>query len=192
MTEQKSIWVFIEQTDGRIADVSLELIGKARELADQLGYEVVGLLCGHDVDELAQDVIRHGADRVLAGRPPGARALPHAPLRPGRDHRGPPPPAGDLPLRRHAQRPRPRAARRQRPALRPDRRLHRPADRRLRRQARGPDVQGPALPDPARLRRQPHRHDRQPEHAGPRWPRSARASCACRPPTRAGPASSSR
>jgi len=65
MTEQKSVWVYIEQTDGRIADVSLELTGKARDLADQLGYEVVGLLCGHGVKELARDVIRHGADRVL-------------------------------------------------------------------------------------------------------------------------------
>ena len=50
MTEQKSIWVSIEHTDGRIADVSLELTGKARDLAGQLGYEVVGLLCWHDVE----------------------------------------------------------------------------------------------------------------------------------------------
>ena len=65
MTERKSIWVFIEHTDGQIADVSLELTGKARELADGLGYEVVGLLCGHDVDVLAEVVIHHGADRVI-------------------------------------------------------------------------------------------------------------------------------
>src|SRR5664280_2252306 len=63
--ERKRVWVFIEHADGRIADVSLELVGKARDLAGQAGYDVVGLLCGHDVDELAQDVIRHGADRVL-------------------------------------------------------------------------------------------------------------------------------
>jgi len=65
MAEQKSIWVFIEHTDGIIADVTLELIGKARELAEKLDHEVVGLLCGHGVDALAQDVIAHGADRVL-------------------------------------------------------------------------------------------------------------------------------
>jgi len=65
MTEQNSIWVFIEHTDGVIAEVSLELTGKARELADPLGYEVVGLLCGHNVDALAADVIAHGADRVI-------------------------------------------------------------------------------------------------------------------------------
>jgi electron transfer flavoprotein alpha subunit len=81
MSEQKSIWVFIEHTDGVIADVSLELTGKARELADQLSHEVVGLLCGYDVDEMAQDVIRHGADRVLLADDPELalyRTLPYA------------------------------------------------------------------------------------------------------------------
>ena len=81
MTEQQSIWVFIEHTDGHVADVSLELTGKARDLAGQLGYEVVGLLCGHGVEEMARDVIRHGADRVLlADRPELAyyRTLPYA------------------------------------------------------------------------------------------------------------------
>jgi electron transfer flavoprotein alpha subunit len=65
MSEQNSIWVFIEQTDGHIADVSLELTGKARELADQTGGEVVGLVFGHEVEPLAEQVIAHGADRVL-------------------------------------------------------------------------------------------------------------------------------
>src|SRR5450759_2532515 len=65
MTEQQSIWVFIEQVDGRVADVSLELTGRARELADPLGYEVVGLLCGHDVEDASRDFILHGSVRVL-------------------------------------------------------------------------------------------------------------------------------
>jgi electron transfer flavoprotein alpha subunit len=85
MIEQKSIWVFIEHADGRIADVSLELTGKARDLADRLGYDVVGLLCGHDVDELARDVIRHGADRVLLADHPELayyRTLPYARVAP--------------------------------------------------------------------------------------------------------------
>ena len=81
MTEQQSIWVFIEHTDGHVADVSLELTGKARDLAGQLGYEVVGLLCGHGVEELARDVNRHGADRVLLADHPELayyRTLPYA------------------------------------------------------------------------------------------------------------------
>jgi electron transfer flavoprotein alpha subunit len=79
--DQKAIWVFIEHTDGRIADVSLELVGRARELAAQLGHEVVGLLCGHHAEELARDVIRHGADRVLLADHPELahyRTLPYA------------------------------------------------------------------------------------------------------------------
>jgi electron transfer flavoprotein alpha subunit len=81
MTAQKSIWVHIEQSDGRIADVSLELIGKARDLASQLGHEVVGFLCGHGVEDLAWDVIRHGADHVLLADHPELaqyRTLPYA------------------------------------------------------------------------------------------------------------------
>jgi electron transfer flavoprotein alpha subunit len=81
VTEPSSIWVFIEQTDGRIADVSLELTGKARELADRLGSEVVGLLCGHGVETLAGDVIARGADRILLADDPELaeyRTLPYA------------------------------------------------------------------------------------------------------------------
>ncbi len=65
MNEHDAIWVFIDQTDGRIADVSLELMGRARELADRLGREAVGVLCGSGVEGLAEQVIAHGADRVL-------------------------------------------------------------------------------------------------------------------------------
>jgi electron transfer flavoprotein alpha subunit len=65
MTDHKNIWVFIEHSDDKVAEVSLELTGKARELADQVGVEVVGFLCGHNVEALAQEVIAHGADRVI-------------------------------------------------------------------------------------------------------------------------------
>ena len=81
MSEQRNVWVYIEQTDGHLADVSLELLDKARELAGRLGGEVVGLLCGHEVGELAQDVIHRGADRVLLADHPELahyRTLPYA------------------------------------------------------------------------------------------------------------------
>jgi len=81
MSERQQVWVFIEQVDGQIADVSLELVGRARELADQLGHDVVGLLCGHGVGALAGKVIAHGADRVLLADHPelaAYRTLPYA------------------------------------------------------------------------------------------------------------------
>ena len=65
MTNHHNVWVFIEQEDGKIADVSLELMGKAQELALTLGSQVWALLCGHQVGGLAEVVIQNGADRVL-------------------------------------------------------------------------------------------------------------------------------
>ena len=65
MSDNRDVWVFIEQNEGQIAEVSLELLGKGRELAATLGSSVVALLCGDQVDMLAQAVIHCGADHVL-------------------------------------------------------------------------------------------------------------------------------
>jgi electron transfer flavoprotein alpha subunit len=65
MTTNNDIWVFVEQEEGKIADVSLELLAKGQELARKLNSQVCGLLCGNNVEELAATVIHHGADRVL-------------------------------------------------------------------------------------------------------------------------------
>jgi electron transfer flavoprotein alpha subunit len=60
------IWVYMEEFKGSLAQPSLEALGVARQLAgsDQQG-RVTGLLFGHRVEGLAQDVIAHGADEVL-------------------------------------------------------------------------------------------------------------------------------
>ena len=65
MAGSKDIWVYIEQEDGKIAEVSLELLAKGRELAEILGSQVWALLFGFQIEALAQKVIHHGADRVL-------------------------------------------------------------------------------------------------------------------------------
>lgn len=81
MTDKRNVWIFIEQDEGKLADVSLELLGKAHELAQILDSEVWALLCGYQVGELAQTVIHHGADRVLLADHPELelyRTLPFA------------------------------------------------------------------------------------------------------------------
>lgn len=65
MTENRNVWVFIEQEEGKLADVSLELLGKGRELADTLGSQLWGLVCGHGIADLPEKIIQHGADHVL-------------------------------------------------------------------------------------------------------------------------------
>lgn len=61
----KDILVFMEQTDGVLEGVSLEVLGKAREIADKLGVSVVALLLGHDASGIADETARRGADLVL-------------------------------------------------------------------------------------------------------------------------------
>jgi electron transfer flavoprotein alpha subunit len=63
--ESAGIWVFAEQRHGQIAPVSLELLGKARELADDSGQQLTAILFGHKIEELATSLVHHGADRVL-------------------------------------------------------------------------------------------------------------------------------
>ncbi|MBN1512444.1 MAG: electron transfer flavoprotein subunit alpha/FixB family protein [Phycisphaerae bacterium] len=58
------VWVFAEQEDESLSDVSLELCGKARELADRLGVKVGAVLPGWNVRELSYRLIAHGADKV--------------------------------------------------------------------------------------------------------------------------------
>jgi len=62
---ERNVWIFIEQDDGQIAEVSLELLAKGREIADQLGSEAWAVLCGDQIESLAEPVIQHGADQVL-------------------------------------------------------------------------------------------------------------------------------
>ncbi len=61
----KDIYVFAEQREGLIQPVALELIGKARQLADQLNEKVYAILLGHKISDKAQELIAYGADTVL-------------------------------------------------------------------------------------------------------------------------------
>ena len=58
------VWVYVEQAAGEMHPVSLELLGKARELADILGEKVGAVVVGGEVEALAKSLIQHGADKV--------------------------------------------------------------------------------------------------------------------------------
>ena len=64
-SQYSGIWVFAEQHDGVIAGVSHELLGKGRELADQLSCELCAILLGHQLNGLAEELIAYGADQVI-------------------------------------------------------------------------------------------------------------------------------
>ncbi len=63
--DYKGVYVFAEQRDGKIQSVALELLGKARVLADNLGEQVVALYPGYKNTENAKELIAWGADKVV-------------------------------------------------------------------------------------------------------------------------------
>jgi len=64
------VWVIAEQIGGRILAVSLQLIGQARKLADELGTSVEVVLLGDQLDGQTQPLFAAGADRVYLGNAP--------------------------------------------------------------------------------------------------------------------------
>ncbi|MFB3765680.1 MAG: FAD-binding protein [Methanotrichaceae archaeon] len=58
------VWVFSDQEGGEISQASYELLGKARELADQINTKVGAVLIGQDGLKLADSLISYGADKV--------------------------------------------------------------------------------------------------------------------------------
>ncbi len=64
LSAYKGIAVFVEQRGGLVSRVSLQLLGKARELADERKTQVYAFLVGFRLGELPQEIIRKGADKV--------------------------------------------------------------------------------------------------------------------------------
>ncbi|MEM0277969.1 MAG: electron transfer flavoprotein subunit alpha/FixB family protein [Pyrobaculum sp.] len=63
--DYRGVWVYLEREGDRLKDVGLELLGKARDLAQKLGgVEVAGVLVAGG-EELAREAIYHGADKVV-------------------------------------------------------------------------------------------------------------------------------
>ena len=61
----KDIFVVVEQRNGNIQKVTLELIGEASKLAKDLGEEVVAVLMGYNIADKAEMLIHYGASKVL-------------------------------------------------------------------------------------------------------------------------------
>ena len=62
-----NIFVICELEEGKIADVSLELMTKARSLANQLNCKLEALVLGHKLAEIEKQLFPYGADVVHVG-----------------------------------------------------------------------------------------------------------------------------
>ena len=62
--DTNNIIVYLEYEDGRVADVSLELLTKGRKLADELGVELQAVVAGDDLAEIEKQVMPYGVDTL--------------------------------------------------------------------------------------------------------------------------------
>lgn len=64
----KSLWkgitVYVDHVEGDIHPVTLELLGKARELSDKIGHPVQALFLGSGIGDKAHELLHYGVDQV--------------------------------------------------------------------------------------------------------------------------------
>lgn len=61
----EGIMVFGEMRDNKLANVAIELVSKARELADQIKTKVTTVIIGEKVSSMAKEAIAYGSDKVI-------------------------------------------------------------------------------------------------------------------------------
>jgi electron transfer flavoprotein alpha subunit len=61
----KDIYVYIDHFKGEAVPASWEAVGVARGLAEKQGGDVVAIVLGENITELAEQAIQHGADKAL-------------------------------------------------------------------------------------------------------------------------------
>ncbi len=65
LEEYKGVYIYAQQVDNKLSSIAFELIGKAKELAGNLGTDVTAVLLGSNVKGLADELGEYGADKVL-------------------------------------------------------------------------------------------------------------------------------
>lgn len=64
MSDKNNLIVYLEYEDGKVADVSLELLTKGRQLADKLGIKLEAVVAGDNLKEIEKQVMPYGVDTL--------------------------------------------------------------------------------------------------------------------------------
>ena len=64
MADNNNLIVYCEIEDGKVADVSLELLTKGRQLADRLGVKLEAIAIGDNLSKIEEQIFPYGADTV--------------------------------------------------------------------------------------------------------------------------------
>jgi len=82
-TDKHNLIVYCEFEDGKVADVSLELLTKGRQLADRLGIRLEAVVAGDDLKDVEKQILPYGVDTVYKfedKRLYPYTSLPHSPI----------------------------------------------------------------------------------------------------------------
>ena len=63
-TDKNNLIVYCEYEDGKVADVSLELLTKGRQLADKLGIKLEAVVAGDNLKDIEKQVMPYGVDTL--------------------------------------------------------------------------------------------------------------------------------
>ena len=61
----KGIWIFVEQVQGKIRKVSLELLSEGKKIAEQTKEPLIAVILGGKINFLAEEVASYGVDKVI-------------------------------------------------------------------------------------------------------------------------------
>ena len=64
MTDKNNLIVYCEYEDGKVADVSLELLTKGRQLADKLGIKLEAVVAGSNLKDIEKQIFPYGVDTI--------------------------------------------------------------------------------------------------------------------------------
>lgn len=64
MADTNNLIVYCEYDDGKVADVSLELLTKGRQLANSLGVKLEAVVIGDKLHDIEKEIFKYGADTV--------------------------------------------------------------------------------------------------------------------------------
>lgn len=62
--EWRTVWTWIERAEGEVLPACLELLGRGREIAEELGTRNCAVVFGHGIAGAAEKLGEYGADRV--------------------------------------------------------------------------------------------------------------------------------
>lgn len=65
LNDYNNVWVIAEQNNGKIAPVTIELIGEGRKLADVLGKELMVVVAGYKMKEAVEDLLHYGVNKAF-------------------------------------------------------------------------------------------------------------------------------